>query len=236
MGANEWRDEDEWPLARAERRSCFLAGRAADGDGASDRRAADSPPDRFEFDPMDPVPTHGGAHLVLGSHHLQGPVDQRDIEVRADVLSYTSDELSADLEVTGWVTCELWVTLDGPVHRLHRPAVRRAPRRTVDLGVRRHPPGHADARRGHAACRSRSAPRRSSSGVGTGCASRSRAATAPASTSTRTPAAAPTTRPQPVVADAARVPRPEAAVAPRPARGPVLSRRDPRLPSHPGGG
>jgi putative CocE/NonD family hydrolase len=63
---------------------------------------------------LHPVPTHGGAHLVVGSHHLQGPVEQRDIEARADVLSYTSDELEADLEVTGWVTCELWVASTAP--------------------------------------------------------------------------------------------------------------------------
>lgn len=109
MGANEWRDEDDWPLARArtERRYLHSAGQAntAAGDGAlsPSAPAADAPPDRYVYDPSDPVPTVGGATLLpgayLGAH--SGPRDQRGVEARDDVLVYTTEPLSADLEVTG---------------------------------------------------------------------------------------------------------------------------------------
>jgi uncharacterized protein len=118
-GANVWRDEDDWPLARAVNEAVYLgsAGRAntAAGDGrlTLDEPGA-QPPDRFDFDPRHPVPTVGGAHLVVESQCPQGPVDQARVEARDDVLVYTSQRLLEDLEVTGRVQAVLWVSSTAP--------------------------------------------------------------------------------------------------------------------------
>ena len=119
MGANEWRNEDEWPLRRAQVRPLYLAG---DGDAATDLRAgalvAEEPTrsggDEFVYDPTDPVPTAGGAHVISPLISTHGPVDQRDLEARADVLSYTGPALASPVEVTGYVRAELWITSSAP--------------------------------------------------------------------------------------------------------------------------
>ncbi len=121
MGINQWRDEQEWPLARTRFVRYHLhSGGAANsliGDG---RLSADPPgdeaPDRYTYDPGNPVPTLGGNHSVgpynpgLYELALPGPYDQRPIERRDDVLVYTSDELPEDLEVTGPIEVRLFAS------------------------------------------------------------------------------------------------------------------------------
>jgi uncharacterized protein len=115
MGANKWRNEQEWPPAQAKPRKLYLAsdGRAnsLDGDGAlSSKAKTDSPEDHYVFDPRDPVPTRGGPVCCNYKLFPWGPMDQRPIERRADVLVYTSKPLSQDLEVTGPVQAVLYVS------------------------------------------------------------------------------------------------------------------------------
>ena len=95
MGANRWRDEQEWPLARAARTALYLhsGGRAntLDGDGSlSEATPADERADRFVSDPWNPVPTgqRGG--------YSRTPTDQRELEKRQDVLVYTTPPLPYD--------------------------------------------------------------------------------------------------------------------------------------------
>jgi uncharacterized protein len=106
MGANRWRDEHEWPLARARMTPFYFAsnGRAntLTGDGSLIARSPrTAKPDRFEFDPRNPVPTAGGATCCNPKVFPWGPMDQRAIERRPDVLVFSSPPLKADLEVTG---------------------------------------------------------------------------------------------------------------------------------------
>jgi uncharacterized protein len=120
MGANEWRGEHEWPLARTEFTSWYLGsgGRAntAAGDGTLGRAepGAGGPSDRYLYDPEDPVPTVGGVNSVLTMTQgaetpiLPGPRDQRVLERRDDVLCYTSDVLDRDLDVVGPVEVVLY--------------------------------------------------------------------------------------------------------------------------------
>ena len=108
MGDNRWRDEREWPLARTQYTKMYLRGRgranSLRGDGALKFEApADEPADQYTYDPDNPVPTRGGTTLGLAS----GVFDQRDVEARDDVLVYTGDVLSKDLEVTGPITMKL---------------------------------------------------------------------------------------------------------------------------------
>jgi putative CocE/NonD family hydrolase len=113
MGANEWRGESEWPLARTEFTQWYLhsGGRANTlaGDGTLDVEPPRSgePADRYTYDPEDPAPTIGGVNSILTMTQgaetpvLPGPRDQRVLERRDDVLCYTSEVLDRDLEVTG---------------------------------------------------------------------------------------------------------------------------------------
>jgi putative CocE/NonD family hydrolase len=114
MGANVWRDEQEWPIARTRVIPWRLSstGHAASrpDDGVIGPNAGPSLPDRFVYDPADPVPTWGGANL--GTNELAGPRDQARIEARADVAVYTSPVLAEPLEVTGSVVVELWIASD----------------------------------------------------------------------------------------------------------------------------
>jgi putative CocE/NonD family hydrolase len=98
MGRNEWRDEAGWPLARARSARWFL-----DGDGSlSPRPPEGERTSEFLYDPADPVPTLGG-QCLLSPGYPPGAFDQRPVEERTDVLSFTSEPLARDLEVTGRV-------------------------------------------------------------------------------------------------------------------------------------
>jgi uncharacterized protein len=110
MGANQWRAEQEWPLARAVDTDLFLR--------AGDRLAFDAPEaaegtDAFTYDPADPVPTTGGA-LLMSDEFPPGPLDQARVEARADVLVYTTGPLAEDLEVTGRIRAHLTAATDAP--------------------------------------------------------------------------------------------------------------------------
>ena len=109
-GSNTWHNLDEWPPPGVAQ-ELFLgsAGRLADVPPAGDE-----PPDSYVYDPADPVPTAGGAHLVLESSFPQGAVDQRDVEARDDVLVYTTDVLETNIDVLGRVLAHLVVTSTAP--------------------------------------------------------------------------------------------------------------------------
>ncbi len=96
MGANVWREEQEWPLARAKTVSWFLH---ADGT-LSPEKPVDEGHLEFVYDPRNPVPTCGG-NGVLSPAHATGPLDQSTIEMRGDVLRFTSAPLAEEIEVTG---------------------------------------------------------------------------------------------------------------------------------------
>ncbi|NUP80327.1 MAG: CocE/NonD family hydrolase [Nonomuraea sp.] len=102
MGDDVWRDEESWPLARAVGTRYHLH---ADG-LLSPAPPPSAEPAAFACDPRDPVPTTGGP-LQLADPVNVGPQDQRDVELRPDVLCYTSETLDSDVEVTGPVTVTL---------------------------------------------------------------------------------------------------------------------------------
>jgi len=115
MGTNEWRDEYEWPLARTRWTPMYLrsegSANSLNGDGRLSRETpGDEPADGFTYDPADPVPTNGGNLLVLPI----GAFDQREIEQRADVLVYTSDVLTQEMEVTGPIEVVLHIVSSAP--------------------------------------------------------------------------------------------------------------------------
>jgi uncharacterized protein len=114
MGANQWRDEDDWPLAKARNTKYFLhsAGKANSlgGNGTLSISAPGNKEtsDQYIYDPANPVPTVGGPLCCDSNHLAPGPHDQRAIEARDDVLVYSTPPMSQDMEVTGPVTVELY--------------------------------------------------------------------------------------------------------------------------------
>jgi putative CocE/NonD family hydrolase len=109
MGTNVWRDEADWPLARARMTRFHLH----EGGRLSPLAPGDEAPDVYMYDPEDPTPTLGGSTLMTPDYPA-GPYDQRPIEERPDVLVYTSDVLGEDLEVTGPLTVYLWAVSSAP--------------------------------------------------------------------------------------------------------------------------
>ena len=115
MGLNQWRDEDDWPLARAKATKYFLhsngAANSTRGDGSlSTSAAASEPADKFTYDPSKPVPTLGGPLCCDADHLAPGPRDQRSLEERNDVLIYSTPRLDHDAEVTGPVRLEVFAS------------------------------------------------------------------------------------------------------------------------------
>jgi putative CocE/NonD family hydrolase len=121
MGANEWRFEKEWPLARTLVTPYYLhsdgSANSLNGDGRlSLRKPAEEPADRYDYDPDQPVPSIGGNLSTVSwswtetGHEvtIAGPVDQRVIERRQDVLVYTGEVLDTNIEVTGPVEVILY--------------------------------------------------------------------------------------------------------------------------------
>jgi putative CocE/NonD family hydrolase len=115
MGKNVWRDEDDWPLARAKTTKYFLhssgSANSAAGDGSLNTQIpAAEAKDAFVYDPANPVPTIGGPLCCDSSHLAPGPRDQRPVEGRKDILVYTSPAFTKDTEITGPITLDLFAS------------------------------------------------------------------------------------------------------------------------------
>lgn len=114
MGDNVWRDETDFPLARAKETRYYLhatkGARSAAGDGVlSTLPPKKQAPDTYDYDPANPVRTIGG-RLCCGQQYAPGPFDQRPSESRQDVLVFSTPPLKADTEVTGFISAELYAS------------------------------------------------------------------------------------------------------------------------------
>lgn len=117
QGSGFWVTDDTFPLSGTETVRFYLGsgGRANTrwGDGTLTRNGSSSgPDDSYVYDPRDPVPSLGGGLccLTLGFYFRSGNQDQSTIELRDDVLVYTSDPLADDLPVIGPVSVSFWAT------------------------------------------------------------------------------------------------------------------------------
>jgi putative CocE/NonD family hydrolase len=118
MGDDLWRTEPDWPLPDTAYTRYYLhsGGRAnrrlGDGELSTRPPESDQPEDVYLYDPRSPVPTVGGATFLPG---LQvgangGPRNQAEVELRTDVLCYTTPPLDQPLEVIGPVELVLFVS------------------------------------------------------------------------------------------------------------------------------
>ncbi len=100
--ANVWKTASDWPVPAKLKPFYFNA----------NGRLRPQPPKKadaslsYKYNPKDPVPTIGGANLVI----TKGPKDQRPVEERPDVLLFTSRELKKPVEITGPVKVKLWAS------------------------------------------------------------------------------------------------------------------------------
>lgn len=103
-GGNFWRQADNWPPPAEPTAFYFHPDKRLVRGTAPDGAKALS----YRYDPNNPVPTVGGQNLLLP----KGPMDQRKIESRPDVLLFTTDVLAEPVEVTGRIYAKLYVSSD----------------------------------------------------------------------------------------------------------------------------
>ncbi|AFL85448.1 putative hydrolase, CocE/NonD family [Belliella baltica DSM 15883] len=117
MGSNEWQSSDTWPPKEAQMTTFFLdsKGKANSrlGDGVlSSKRPNRDNPDSFKYDPMNPVNSYGGNVCCTGNAIQGGSWDQQEMELREDILVYTSDVLEEGIEVSGFIESKLYLSTD----------------------------------------------------------------------------------------------------------------------------
>ncbi|GAA3622766.1 hypothetical protein GCM10022419_130560 [Nonomuraea rosea] len=98
-GANRWQDLPSWPPAHQP--TCWYL--HAGGRLSREEPEREASPSRYRYDPGDPTPTAGGTAVSRSA----GPKDNRAIEARADVLTFTTAPLTEDIEVIGPVRVRL---------------------------------------------------------------------------------------------------------------------------------
>ncbi|MFF0492343.1 CocE/NonD family hydrolase [Nocardia sp. NPDC004068] len=120
MGADRWKSADAWPLPNTRWTTYYFSGNGdaspqnRSGALTSERPTSPQPPDHYIYDPLTPAPSAGGHSCCGASTGPQGPFDQFVVEQRTDVLTYTSAPLTADTELTGPTTVDLWATSTAP--------------------------------------------------------------------------------------------------------------------------
>ena len=118
MGSNEWQSAEAWPPPDARPVTWYLGSSGAAGTSMSDgvllpEAPPEDAPDRFRYDPMDAVPSHGGNVCCTGNAIQGGAFDQSELEsARSDILVYSSPPLAEGMEVSGPVTVTLYVSSD----------------------------------------------------------------------------------------------------------------------------
>jgi predicted acyl esterase len=100
---NQWRTAASWP-PQSTATSFYLT--------ASHGLTAAKPSGKgtlsYVYDPKSPTPAVGGNNLMMD----RGPMDQRKVTDRADVVKFTSEPLTAPLEITGQMSAELAISTD----------------------------------------------------------------------------------------------------------------------------
>ncbi len=117
MGSNKWQSSDTWPPKGAVMTAFYLtsSGKAntRNGDGQLVAKASGKDmPDSFTYDPSNPVKSHGGNVCCTGNAVQGGAFDQSQMELRDDILVYTSEPLKAGIEVSGFIESTLYLSSD----------------------------------------------------------------------------------------------------------------------------
>ncbi|MBA4300816.1 hypothetical protein SAMN03080617_03107 [Algoriphagus alkaliphilus] len=117
MGSNKWQTSEVWPPANAVMTDMFLDSKGnantLNGDGKlTAKKPKKDNPDTFKYDPMNPVMSYGGNVCCTGNAVVGGSFDQSEMELRDDILVYTSDVLEEGIEVSGFIDAYLYLSSD----------------------------------------------------------------------------------------------------------------------------
>jgi uncharacterized protein len=110
MGPNVWRDAEEWPLPDAQTRKWYLDSQGHANTSAGDGALVIEAPkgeerfDHYRYDPANPVRTYGGKIL----YNAAGPLNQQHVELRDDVLCYTSEPVTTAFDLMGPISLHLF--------------------------------------------------------------------------------------------------------------------------------
>lgn len=115
-----WKYSDVWPLPETEFTPYYFH---ADGSLQTSRPNSDDSATTYTFDPQKPVPTIGGSFSSTSPVFEPGAYDQREaagvfgaqkpwlpLKARSDVLVFQTAPLATDVEVTGPITVQLYVS------------------------------------------------------------------------------------------------------------------------------
>ena len=114
MGSNTWQSADSWPLPETRYTKYYLhsegSANSRYGDGVlSTETPGAEPSDAFVYNPRHPVPTVGGPRGTSYGTPA-GAIDQGKVDVRNDVLVYTTPALEEGIELTGPITAVFYVS------------------------------------------------------------------------------------------------------------------------------
>jgi putative CocE/NonD family hydrolase len=109
MGENQWRNEEQWPPASLRMEKFYLASEGSANTRGGDGRLEKSAPvndryDEFSYDPLNPAPFLTDPGWI----QLGGPDDYREVELREDVLVYSTPPLENELRITGPISVRLF--------------------------------------------------------------------------------------------------------------------------------
>jgi putative CocE/NonD family hydrolase len=113
-GSNRWRTYSAWPVAGTTPKNLYLH---ADGTLSFDRpKAGELPSREYVSDPANPVPYRQrpiSPTYPAGDWRTWEVADQRFVDGRPDVLTFTSAPLERDLTITGEVAADLFASTSG---------------------------------------------------------------------------------------------------------------------------
>ncbi len=118
MGKNQWQSSEVWPPANTKLTPMYLSSEGhantLNGDGilSFEMPGNQALSDSFDYDPMNPVPSLGGNVCCTGGAIAAGSFDQRTMELREDILVYSTEPLSQGVEVSGFIEAVLFVSSD----------------------------------------------------------------------------------------------------------------------------
>ncbi|NTV62284.1 MAG: CocE/NonD family hydrolase [Oscillochloris sp.] len=107
MGSSEWHEMDFWPPIATTMRYYLAQG----GHLATDTPASVGGASVYTYDPANPTPSLGGPVLSTGA----GSRDQATVEARSDVLTFTTAPLTAQVDVIGPVSAEIYLHSSQPI-------------------------------------------------------------------------------------------------------------------------
>ena len=117
MGSNKWQQSETWPPKEAVATPFYLnsngKANSRNGNGALTLSVPKTDlPDQFSYDPANPVNSFGGNVCCIGNAIQGGSLDQQTMELREDILVYSTPPLTEDVEITGFIESVLFVSSD----------------------------------------------------------------------------------------------------------------------------